>query len=100
MRVAIPEKIREQLAEDPFMHRCILTALGDCDGPIEWNHAFTYAGKRQSERWAILPMCNKHHREEARFRLTIASIVRTRIDFFYAKTEFKEKYPKSTLYES
>ena len=54
MRSPIPKAIREELSEDPFMKTCVLA--GECGGRIEWHHAFNYAGKRQNELWAILPV--------------------------------------------
>lgn len=97
MQCKIPEDIREQLADDPFMQNCILAPLDECEGRIEWNHAFTYAGKRVNELWAILPMCTKHHREEARWRFTICGLMNYRIAFFNLIDEVATKYPKSTL---
>lgn len=45
----IPQKIRDQLAEDPYMKDCLLEFLPPCNGRIEWQHAMTYSGKRVNE---------------------------------------------------
>lgn len=96
MQCKIPEAMREQLAGDPFMERCILAGY-DCDGVIQWNHAFTYGGIRQNVLWGILPMCKYHHDKEASFRVEIAKVMRRRMIYFDAVKEFLEKYPRSTL---
>lgn len=78
------------------MHRCILESPS-CNGRIEWNHAFTYAGKRQNEPWGILPMCSLHHRQEAQYRLRIADVMRMRINQLSSFAAVKAKYPKTIL---
>ena len=96
MQSKIPPAIREQLAEDPYMKSCILEGE-ECLGRIEWNHAFTYGGKRQNELWSLLPMCNFHHRVEAMYRIDIQLALLKRIRHFNALEYFRRKYPKSTL---
>lgn len=34
----------------------------DCEGRVEWEHSWLYAGKRINEKWAIIPCCYMHHR--------------------------------------
>jgi hypothetical protein len=41
------------------MKRCIYYG---CSETPEFHHAFTYAGKQINEAWAILPVCEEHHR--------------------------------------
>lgn len=53
----IPEKLRNELDADEFMHRCGLTGA---PYPV-WHHAFEYAGKRITERWAIFPLAPERH---------------------------------------
>jgi hypothetical protein len=55
----IPIKIRKELANDPFMQKCIYE---NCQGSPEWEHAFIYAGRQINESWAIVPVCSYHHR--------------------------------------
>jgi hypothetical protein len=57
----IPKKMKEELAKDPFMKLCIHNNE-ECSGRIEWEHAWTYAGKQINEIWAIVPVCYMHHR--------------------------------------
>src|SRR4030081_1801517 len=87
MRVAIPEEMREQLEADTFMKVCIISRwpiVDYCEGRIEWNHGFSYAGKRRNELWAILPMCHRHHEKEAKYRVRINTKIRERITYFNA----------------
>lgn len=61
----IPLKLRTEIAKDKFMARCIYCDLGrgfECNGRVEWEHAFLYAGKQINEAWAIVPVCTYHHR--------------------------------------
>lgn len=57
----IPLKLRKQLADDPEYRLCSLCKHGECGGRITWEHAIIYAGKKVQERWAIIPLCEKHH---------------------------------------
>jgi len=48
----IPEKLKEEIANDPFMQVCCITrSLG-----VSWEHCWIYAGKQINERWAIVPL--------------------------------------------
>jgi hypothetical protein len=97
LRAPIPEDLREALSQDPFMRVCII-ADGECEGRIEWNHAFTYAGTRRNEPWGIIPMCSSHHRREAAHRAQIAAAMRKRLAHFGLEKEARAKYPKSLLF--
>lgn len=97
MRSAIPTAIRATLGDDPWMHFCTLDGPV-CGGRTEWHHAFTYAGKRVNDLWSLIPLCTKHHKEEARIRPHILDMLRYRIRFFKAEKEFAAKYPKSDLF--
>lgn len=60
----IPKKLREEMAQDPFMKTCIYAKIGkgeDCGGRVEWEHAFVYKNQI-NEAWAIVPCCTYHHR--------------------------------------
>ena len=57
----IPLKLRKELAESVEMKTCIYNNA-DCKGRVEWEHAWTYAGKQIQEAWAIIPVCTYHHR--------------------------------------
>lgn len=96
MRSKIPNSIREQLMDDKYMSVCTIEN-GMCEGRIEWHHAFTYAGKRQNELWAIIPLCHNHHIHEGKIRWVIKNRLRDRIKHFHAEEEFAQKYPRSNL---
>lgn len=57
----IPLKLREKMAANGSMLHCI-HRNSDCEGRIEWEHAWIYAGKKIQEEWAIVPCCTYHHR--------------------------------------
>lgn len=57
----IPLLLRNRLARDPFMARCIYNDA-NCSPVIEWEHALLYQGKQINEAWAIVPCCTFHHR--------------------------------------
>ena len=96
MQCKIPDDMRAQLADDPFMERCAHEDI-ECEGRIEWHHAFTYAGKRVNELWSILPLCRYHHDKAAQIANFLQIIMHARMYQFDAIDDFKEKYPKSTL---
>lgn len=96
LRCPIPEDMRDLLEVDSFMRRCIIDD-DMCDGRLEWNHAFTYAGKRVNELWAIIPMCHTHHEQQAKWRPLIEQRMRQRIKQFGVEKLFRKEYPKSTL---
>ena len=64
----IPEKLREQMNNDPAMYICVYNDEDCCDmydrkAPRpEWEHCFTYAGRQINEWWAIIAACWYHHR--------------------------------------
>jgi hypothetical protein len=96
LRCSIPPDMRATLEQDPFMTRCCVSGIDTlCSGRIEWNHAFTYAGRRCNEMWAILPMCSYHHQKEARFRRILKLIMRERAIQF--KENIKDKYPRAVI---
>jgi len=55
----IPQKLRKQLSEDPFMEACCYP--GCACKEVEWHHSVIYARKQVNEKWAILPLCHEHH---------------------------------------
>src|SRR3990167_2668016 len=56
----IPPKLREQIAQDPYMKVCARKS-DDCSGRITWEHAWVWAGRQINEPWAIIPLCWEHH---------------------------------------
>ena len=57
----IPKKLRDDLSMDPFYKKCIRKATMEYGGKITFEHALIYAGKQINEKFAILPVCEKHH---------------------------------------
>ena len=92
--IPIPKRMREDIADDPFMQSCIYNRPDapnhDCSGRIEWEHAIIWAGKRVNEKWAIVPCCTSHNRGSGMvkdFNRYIALSRATEEDF--------DKYPKN-----
>lgn len=95
LRSPIPPKIREQLGNDLFMSHCCLSRYDStCLGRVQFHHNLTYAGKRQSDIWSILPACESHHRREAQYREELEYVMAARIFAFGAEDEAEIKYPK------
>lgn len=56
----MPKKLREQLADDPYMKTCA-RRNEDCFGRITWEHALIVGGKQLQRAWCIVPLCVFHH---------------------------------------
>jgi len=52
----IPPKIRKQIADDPFMKKCIWT--GETKD-ITWEHCWIYGGKQIIDAWATVPLVRR-----------------------------------------
>lgn len=57
----IPRKLRDDMASDMFYKTCCMP-MTDCNGRIEWHHNLIFRGRQVNEKFAILPLCQKHHR--------------------------------------
>lgn len=62
----IPQRIRREMEADPEYRRCALLGLlpaliGPCAGRITREHALYYSSKKVQEKYAIPPICAKHH---------------------------------------
>ncbi len=83
----IPEKLRKEIAEDPFMALCCITGSGS----VSWEHCWVYAGKQINEAWAIVPLRrdlnNSHPPKDIKERCQLISLER-------ATKEDLAKYPK------
>ena len=55
----ISQKLRKELEHRADMKRCIHNG---CPEKPEWEHAWTYGGRQINEQWAIVPVCEYHHR--------------------------------------
>ena len=49
----IPEKLREEMSEDPFMKKCVFTGE---EQNVSWEHCWIYARNQIQEKWAIVPL--------------------------------------------
>lgn len=96
LRAPIPEETRTILSEDNFMRECIVKDTA-CAGRVEWQHAMTYGGKRISDIWALLPMCTRHHKEQAKYRQLQEAAVLFRIHQYSSLEAVREKYPKMRI---
>jgi len=61
----IPQKLREDMSNDPYMKKCCFPFIHDCQGKIEWHHALIFGGSQVQEKECILPICQAIH-EKAR----------------------------------
>ncbi len=57
----IPIMMRENMSAHRFYKTCCLKG-NECKGRIEWHHAIIFAGRQLNEIWAIVPLCQYHHR--------------------------------------
>ena len=89
----IPKKMREEIAQDPFMRCCIYerddAPNQNCQGRITFEHAFIYAGRQINEKWAIVPCCENHNSGPAMVKSFNKFVALNR-----ASEEDLAKYPK------
>jgi len=57
----IPEKLKNDMLSDPYYERCCLRYESACSQKIDLHHNLIHAGKQVNEKFAILPVCRKHH---------------------------------------
>lgn len=61
----MPPKLRQELQNDPEYTLCALTGYdelaGPCGGRLTREHALIHAGSKIQEKWAIPPICARHH---------------------------------------
>lgn len=90
----IPLKLREKMAANGSMLHCI-HRNSDCEGRIEWEHAWIYAGKKIQEEWAIVPCCTYHHRGSGLDKdyNRYCSLVKA-IKIYGSLDVIQQKYPK------
>jgi|TARA_R100001530_G_scaffold2201_3_gene3678 hypothetical protein len=60
----IPIKLKEELASDLAMQKCLLIDTGMCHGRVEWHHSEIIAGRQLQEKCFINGVCWYHHRGE------------------------------------
>lgn len=90
---AIPPKLRAELEEDPYYHTCA-RANGDCRGRITWEHALYYVGRQIQARFAIIPLCARHHGvDDWQDRGLLDKRTNERIAMERATDEDRKRYP-------
>jgi len=52
----IPQKLRNEMAADPFYKECCLTGTPARFEKVDWHHCWKFAGKQINEKWAIVPV--------------------------------------------
>jgi hypothetical protein len=58
----IPKKLKDEILSDPFYKRCCITGVLSTNEKVEWHHNFIYAGRQLQEKWCILPIAEKIHK--------------------------------------
>lgn len=93
---AIPNKLREELANDTYYSQCCLYGRNECGGRIQWHHNLIFAGRQVNARFCILPLCEWHHD-----RISKPEIKKEvdKIMFSRATDEDLEKYSKAINYK-
>lgn len=88
--------MREELANTPHMKVCAVSNLqnvyGPCARKIDFDHVWTYAGRQINELWAILGVCERHHRMKDGNQLLKDTIWRTSLRL--ASETDLAKYPR------
>jgi hypothetical protein len=89
MTCPIPPKMRKEMSEDPFYSKCCIKHP-ECSGRIQFHHHFRYAGKRQKEKFGILPVCEWIHEREKNYdiRIQLDEVMKSRMT-----EEDRKKYP-------
>ena len=90
----IPKKLRDILASDPFMKRCLYDNK-NCNGSVQWHHNFIHAGRQVNEVWAIVPLCAHHHDRIKTDKSVVNTVCMLRSDGNYknyASDYFKQQY--------
>lgn len=91
MICTIPPKMRAEMAEDPFYKQSALSGRVD---NIQWHHNLIYNKKRVNEKWAIIPLTEDEHREEAKHKDKLNWIMTNR-----ASDEELDRYSKAVNYK-
>ena len=86
----IPKKVKEQLANDPYMQQCC--ACKSVGVKIEWHHALIYAGRQSDDPMSIMPVCVSCH------KLANNSHIKERIDLaMFNRGLDVDLYPNANL---
>lgn len=49
------------MLSDSYYERCARASDGGCMGNISFEEVILYAGRQLKEKWAIIPLCHRHH---------------------------------------
>ena len=88
----IPPKLREEIANDPFMEKCVITGAYY----PSWEHCWLYKGTQINERWAIVPLRgdlnDSHPPTEVKEKCQLISLQRAKE--LGEWDNLKKKYPR------
>jgi hypothetical protein len=85
---AISPKIKKILLADKFMEKCCICG----SRMVVFHHAVIFAGRQLDEVWAIVPVCDQHHKEAHSTKWRKAEVMNIAIG--RATKEDLAKYPK------
>ena len=57
----IPPALLKEILADPYYKECCRKEDGGCAGRITFEHSLIFASRQLQEKWAILPLCARHH---------------------------------------
>lgn len=57
----IPKPLLNEILADEFYKKCVRFREKSCGGRVTYEHAVQYASRQLNEKWAIIPLCEKHH---------------------------------------
>jgi len=57
----IPKQLLAEILADEYYKKCSRKNDGGCDGRITFEHALIYGGKQLQKKFAIIPLCARHH---------------------------------------
>lgn len=87
----IPKRLLSEILNDDYYKSCARKFEGECEGRITLEHALLYAGKQVQEKFAILPLCYRHHLGDR-----LNKQMNIRIAMSRATKENLKNYPKNT----
>lgn len=91
----IPIALRNELSKDPYYSTCARANEHSCSGRITWEHCWIYGGKQIQEKWAIIPLCERHHDVLSwQDKGDLNKTLNHRISLARATAEDLAKYPK------
>lgn len=64
----IPQKLKDEIAADPFYKRCCISGRPATSTKIDWHHNLIFAGRQVNEKWCILPLAKEVHDNIARYK--------------------------------